>query len=345
MAIDCTLEPQLHIPHISQPYNDQKLMENFQAIQRWADRLTIHCEGCDCDDFGVWVITPENTTETNASTSSYFFDVDATLGDITVEGIATNAPPMNFIVNKNGTPISTHALPDNGGSFSVTYTVNTAFLTGDEINFTFEIIPSEASAQVTSLEAVGFIPWTIPTAIGSGNEYSVDLITEDGPDVSTTLDTDHAAPPGTDTDLTLPADALPWTVTTSFSGVGVAYGYIGWGTSSGPARDANMTEIHVGVAYTGDGVDVAWVTTEIEPPGGGGFTVLSIDAISADQILVIPANVVYTMSNPAGPADRAIIRVTTATAAPDQVTTISSFNAGFGPDPHLDEVVAWGGGG
>lgn len=345
MAIVCAPSPPLHIPHQSSPYNDQKLMENFQAIQRWADRLTITCTGCDCDDLGVWNITPDNITEIGATTTSYTFDIDATLGEITVEGIATEAPPMNFIVNRNGSAISTHVLPDNGGAFTETYTINQLYNSGDDITFTFEVIPSEASAQITMLEAVGFIPWTIPGAIGSGNEYIVDLITENGPDVSTTLDTDQASPSGTDADLSLPADAIPWTVTTSFAGTGLVYGYIGWGTSSGPSRDAKLTEIHVALDYTGDGSDLVWVTTEIEAPGGGGFTILSTDAISADQTLTIPANVVYTMSNPVGPTDRAIIRVTTAATSPNQVTTISDFTAGFGPDAHADEVVSWGGGG
>lgn len=39
----CPIVPTLHIPLRSPPYDDTKHMQNYLAIQRWADRIFADC--------------------------------------------------------------------------------------------------------------------------------------------------------------------------------------------------------------------------------------------------------------------------------------------------------------
>ena len=107
MAIDCSVGPPLHIPHISKPYDDQKLMENFQAIQRWADRLRVLCEGCDCED---WTLTIGDSAGSSNFSEEYPIDIDTSLSQISVTADLSGATTADLSIRLDGVEVLSIAL-------------------------------------------------------------------------------------------------------------------------------------------------------------------------------------------------------------------------------------------
>lgn len=195
MAIDCDIEPQLHIPHISQPYDDQKLMENFQAIQRWADRLHINCEGCDCEPEEGWTLTLGDNDSTYLDSYEYTFDTDATFSDLRLIGELTDLTSATVALLVNGVEEYSTVVE---GSFDVT--VDPGFTVAPGDTFKYVVTPFTDYAanyfSITHIQATGYVP-----SAGSGGGTDYDLHCDINADGVTLQSDQPATVSGPDTPL------------------------------------------------------------------------------------------------------------------------------------------------
>lgn len=342
MAIDCDIEPQLHIPHISVPYNDQKLMENFQAIQRWADRLHINCEGCDCET-GDWTITPDAPRSETGITSSYIFDGDYSLLTVHVAGEVTSGT-ANFSVYKNGSPIVTEPL---SGTFDNDITVDATFTSGDEIYFAWDLLLNESTLLFDGYHQTGHHPIAELDPIGSTENYLIHVNLLDN-DIGPGNDLGEDEKIGFGTDTTFDDDPYGYALDVGWSGSGTpeAWAYTRGGTTNFLAHDWRLEAAEFRYTITGEGP--VNVTLGFNPDGTsfGGFN---------NQVIVV--------TNPGGGTDTGVVSYdfegvypvfTTTMEQPfDSVPvfqaifeaeppagTLTSFTANLSPDK-ADEVVTW----
>lgn len=334
MAINCNVGPPLHIPHISKPYDDQNLMENFQAIQRWADRLGIQCEGCDCGGTGEWVITAGEWVGPTGNTTDppFNFDIGSELLSAQIVGEASDSPGLIFTIYKNGTPIH-EELISSDGPFDITFDVNENYEIGDEI--TYSINASLATLSFTGLDISGVIPGMDGDPIGIGNDYKIGLFTQT---LGLVPLADHELTfDGFDVPISPPEDSYPYLTSTSWSSSSGVEGSIFVGTSSGGSMDATLNSA---TFYFDDPGAPSVVLISID--SGGGFVFQSSHSIAPGQTsLSIPLLDDTTSGSYVVPnwSIRAEVGFD-----PDMTFTLTSATSQM-TQPHSDEVLLWPGGG
>lgn len=340
MAIDCDLGPPLHIPHLSKPYDDQKLMENFQSIQRWADRLHVECAGCDCSPTGDWTITPDTFT-TGATSSIYEFDSDFEMVSLSVEGETVAAAGyVHFGIFKNGVEAYLATLPTTAGPWSETFSPNISFVAGDQVFFVFSAgLDPEDSIAFTSWQANGKWPGLSDPGdpIGSGFEYTMDALARNAA-IGGGIDLDTQSDSGPGSDSPIAAEDRPvFGITTAWTpGTSQAYLYLTGQTTNGGVTSGTyeLTELILTVEKTGPTpMDIV-----INGNGMNGGATSSTHTISATTNIVVPIGTDAIWPQIWLPEFAA------AYDPPDSFATLTTFTAGLSPD-HADEVVTWTGGG